>query len=342
MQLDPRKLEVLAAIVETFIKTGEPVGSKLIAQILDNRVSSATVRNDMAALFEMGLLEQPHTSAGRVPSHLGYRVYIDRLMHCQPLTQEEKAEIDALFNVRDPDPDKLLEDAAQSLADYTNCAAVSTTITPKTVRVSRIDVIPAGYSTVVILVIASNGVIKNKVCRVNFNVTPENMDFFNKFANSRFDGRSVDEISTMFISSVAVALGEYTRLFTPILTAIYELCKQINDGQFYTVGSTNLLGYREFEQIAHELLNFLNRKDEMLAMITSGEDGIQVTIGRENPHAELSGTAILVSKYKIGEFGDGAIGLIGPLRLDYARIIPHLEYFSETLGKLLSETYEKE
>ncbi len=162
MKLDIRKLKILTAIVETYIDTGEPVSSKILAQQLGFSVSSATIRNDMAALFEMGLLEQPHTSAGRVPSHLGYRVYVDQLMHCKPLSEEERREIDALFNVRDPDPDKLLEDAAQALADYTNCATVSTTITPKTVLVKRVEIVPAGTRTVVVLVIATNGVIKNK------------------------------------------------------------------------------------------------------------------------------------------------------------------------------------
>ena len=191
MKLDIRKLKILTAIVETYIDTGEPVSSKILAQQLGFSVSSATIRNDMAALFEMGLLEQPHTSAGRVPSHLGYRVYVDQLMHCKPLSEEERREIDALFNVRDPDPDKLLEDAAQALADYTNCATVSTTITPKTVLVKRVEIVPAGTRTVVVLVIATNGVIKNKVCRVDFRVTGEIVEFLNQFANGRLVGRSV-------------------------------------------------------------------------------------------------------------------------------------------------------
>ena len=116
MELDNRKLRILSAIVETYIATGEPVGSKLVASLLDGEVSSATVRNEMAVLFELGLLEQPHTSAGRVPSHLGYRLYLDELMRKKPLTPKEKQEIEALFNLRNPDPDRLLEDAARTLA----------------------------------------------------------------------------------------------------------------------------------------------------------------------------------------------------------------------------------
>ena len=274
MKLDIRKLKILTAIVETYIDTGEPVSSKILAQQLGFSVSSATIRNDMAALFEMGLLEQPHTSAGRVPSHLGYRVYVDQLMHCKPLSEEERREIDALFNVRDPDPDKLLEDAAQALADYTNCATVSTTITPKTVLVKRVEIVPAGTRTVVVLVIATNGVIKNKVCRVDFRVTGEIVEFLNQFANGRLVGRSVNDISQWYINSISVTLGDYSQLFIPVLATIYELCREINDGQFYTSGGANLLNYKELADIARDLLSAMANREQLLGVIGSKSDDV--------------------------------------------------------------------
>ena len=342
MKLDIRKLKILTAIVETYIDTGEPVSSKILAQQLGFSVSSATIRNDMAALFEMGLLEQPHTSAGRVPSHLGYRVYVDQLMHCKPLSEEERREIDALFNVRDPDPDKLLEDAAQALADYTNCATVSTTITPKTVLVKRVEIVPAGTRTVVVLVIATNGVIKNKVCRVDFRVTGEIVEFLNQFANGRLVGRSVNDISQWYINSISVTLGDYSQLFIPVLATIYELCREINDGQFYTSGGANLLNYKELADIARDLLSAMANRVQLLGVIGSKSDAVFITIGKENNQSELTDTSVVVTKYRIGEQNSGAIGVIGPVRVDYAKLIPHLEYFSQTLGKLLAETFEQE
>lgn len=342
MKLDIRKLKILTAIVETYIDTGEPVSSKILAQQLGFSVSSATIRNDMAALFEMGLLEQPHTSAGRVPSHLGYRVYVDQLMHCKPLSEEERREIDALFNVRDPDPDKLLEDAAQALADYTNCATVSTTITPKTVLVKRVEIVPAGTRTVVVLVIATNGVIKNKVCRVDFRVTGEIVEFLNQFANGRLVGRSVNDISQWYINSISVTLGDYSQLFIPVLATIYELCREINDGQFYTSGGANLLNYKELADIARDLLSAMANREQLLGVIGSKSDAVFITIGKENNQSELTDTSVVVTKYRIGDQNSGAIGVIGPVRMDYAKLIPHLEYFSQTLGKLLAETFEQE
>lgn len=342
MQIDPRKLKILNAIVESFIETGEPVSSKAIVQKLDVNVSSATIRNEMAALFEMGLLEQPHTSAGRVPSHLGYRIYVNQLMHCKPLTLQEKSEIEALFNVRDPDPDKLLEDAAQALADYTNCATISTTITPKTVCVKRVEIVPAGQRTVVVLVIATNGVIRSRVCRVGFDLTEEIIEFLNRFANGRLSGKSVSDISQWYINSIAVTLGDYSQLFIPVLATVYDLCREINDGQFYASGITHLLDHKELSDIARNLLQMMNNRDQLLGVLASKDDAVFITIGKENSKSELTDASVVVTKYRIGEQNSGAIGVIGPVRMDYAKIIPHLEYFSQMLGKLLAETFEQE
>lgn len=340
MDISSRKMKILAAIVETYIRTGEPVGSKTLAQALEMQVSPATIRNEMAALFEMGLLEQPHTSSGRIPSHLGYRVYIDNLMRCKPLSEAERDEIDALFNVRDPDPDRLLEDAADALADYTGCATISTTITPKHVTVRRIEVIPIDRRTAVILVAASNGVIKNRVCRVDFRLTYEIVDFFNKFINDRFVGRSLNEISSRYVQSVSVSLEEYSRIFLPVLVTIFELCKSISDGQYYAGGETNLLSYKEFSPMAHELLTTLSNRNKIADLVPFDKEGINIFIGKENALSELAGSSVVMATYKIGQDSCGAIGVVGPVRLDYSRLIPHLEYFATTLGKLLSETLE--
>lgn len=342
MELDARKLRVLAAIVETYIGTGEPVGSKWVAQQLDGEVSPATIRNDMAALFEMGLIEQPHTSAGRIPSHLGFRVYIDRLMRYKPLSSQEKAEINALFNVRNPDPDRLLEDAAKALAYQTNCVTISTTFIPHGVTVKHIDLIRVSSQTVVILLVASNGIIRNKVCRVDFNVTDELISFFTSFANGRLAGMSLSEISAGYINAAAISLGEYSRIFNPLLTSIYELCKEVSDGQFFQSGAEKLLDYSDLRQMAHEIFRLLGNRSEVVEMVSPGDgSALQIKVGRENPNQELSELSLIVSRYKIGSENAGAIGIIGPVRMDYARLVPHLQYFAETLGGLLSDTLDE-
>jgi heat-inducible transcriptional repressor len=342
VKLSARQKKILAAIVENYIHTGEPVGSKFLSSRMDIRVSPATLRSDMATLFELGYLEQPHTSAGRVPSHLGYREYIDSIIICQPLTKEETDEIDSLFNVKNPDPDKLLEDAADALSDYTGCAGVTSSISAKDVRVKRIDLIAAGVNTVVILLIASNGVIKNKVCRVDFAVTPELTEFFTKFANSRLSGRSLEAISATYISSVSVTLGEYSRIFTPLLVGIFELCKEVSDGQYYIGGGTKLLDYDEIGRVARDLLLMLENQERLHRIFGADDADFRILIGKENATMELVGSSLVATHYEIAGERAGTVGLIGPIRLDYAKIIPHLEYFADTLGKLLTETLETE
>lgn len=342
-ELDPRKLRILAAIVETHIATGEPVGSKLVASLLGGEVSPATVRNEMAVLFDQGLLEQPHTSAGRVPSHLGYRLYLDRLMRSKPLTGLEKQRIEALFNLRDPDPDRLLEDAAKALADHTGCAVISTAITKESARVRKIELIPASSRTVVILLIASNGMVKNKVCRVDFLLTPKILEFFQNFANRHLSGRSINDISASYLNSVAFGMGdEYMDIFTPLLSAIFDLCRECSDGQIYRGGAANLLEHEELRQVANQLFRVINSREAVMELIDRGDEGIRVLVGKENPNSAFAGSSVVICKYRIGQDNTGAMGLIGPIRMDYARLIPHLEYFSQTLGRLLGETLEEQ
>jgi heat-inducible transcriptional repressor len=340
MKLSARQKKILAAIVESYIRTGEPVGSKFLSGHMDISVSPATIRSDMASLFDMGYLEQPHTSAGRVPSHQGYREYIDSLMIVRPLTREEKLEIDSLFNVKNPDPDKLLGDAADALAEYTGCTGVTSSISAKDVRVKRIDLIAAGVNTVVILLITSNGMIKNKVCRVDFNVTPELVDFFTKFGNARLAGRSIDDVTATYISSVSITLGEYSRIFTPILVGIFELCKEVSDGQYYIGGGTKLLEYEELGRMARDLLIMLENRERLQRLFGFETGDFKILVGKENTSMELAGSALVATHYEIAGEKAGTVGLIGPVRLDYAKVIPHLEYFASTLGKLLTDTLE--
>ena len=241
---------------------------------------------------------------------MGFRVYLDKLLTCDPLTEVEKDEIDALFNIHNPDPDRLLADAAQALAQFTGCATVSATRPPRHVTVRRIELIPLGAHVVMIVVVASNGVIKNKAYRLDMICAPEILDFFNKFANDRFADRSIDEISTGYLNSVAVALGEYSR---------------------------------EFHNSAYDLLTLLENRALLQDALEGPENQtLNIKIGKENHLAQLENSTVLVARYNVGQDNTGVIGVIGPVRMDYSKLIPHLEYFSQTLGRLLGETLEEQ
>ena len=227
------------------------------------------------------------------------------------------------------------------LAKETGCFAISTTISRQSLFVKRIEIIPATAHTVVILLLCSNGMVKNKVCRVNFNLTPNVVDFFQSFANGRLAGRSLNEITAQYINSMAFTLGEHTDIFAPLLAAIYELCREACEGALYRSGTGNLLEHPELRNVADRLYRLLDSREEMLRIIGSRENDLFVSVGRENARPEMENSSMIVARYRIGEDSIGALGLVGPVRMDYARLIPHVEYFAGMLSRMLSDTLNK-
>lgn len=173
MELSERRQRILAAIVEQFIASGEPVGSKALCNLFELSISSATIRNEMAALAELGLIEQPHTSAGRVPSHLGYRYYVDHLMSCRALGVKQRHALEESMVVHSGDPEQILEQAGELLAEITNCAAVSTTPADESAMIRKVDLLPMGGRTIMLVLVTSNGVVRSRGCRLPEPVTPE-------------------------------------------------------------------------------------------------------------------------------------------------------------------------
>lgn len=341
MELDQRKQKVLAAIVESYIATGEPVGSKTLAECFGMSVSSATLRNEMAALSEMGYLEQPHTSAGRVPSHLGFRFYIDKLMNKKPLTEDEKQSIDTLFKDAEPNPSAILEEAGQILAEKTNCAAISTTPISQGGVTARIELVITGRRLYLLLFITSAGVIKNKLVRMEFEVTPEQVARFVYLINERLLDVPIEEITPALIQTLAAGTGEFALSFSPVLFAIYELAKEVTTGQIILEGQNNLLLHQELLSAASGLLGFLSREEELLPLLSSGNSPSNVLLGRELHKNELSDIGMILTRYNIGENISGTIGVIGPARIDYAKIIPYIEYLAYSMGRLLTDAFDE-
>ncbi|MFA9379910.1 MAG: heat-inducible transcriptional repressor HrcA [Acetanaerobacterium sp.] len=342
MELDLRKQKVLAAIVESYIATGEPVGSRALAEAFRMSVSSATLRNEMAALAELGYLEQPHTSSGRVPSHLGFRFYIDRLMNKKPLSEDEKQGIDELFRDAEPNPNAILEEAGQVLADKTGCAAISTTPTSHGGVTAHIELVPTGRKLYLLLFLTSAGVVKHRICRIEFEITPEAVGRFVLIINERLSAVPVEDITPAFIQTLAAGTGEYALSFSPVLFALYELARETCSGQLIVEGQNNLLLHNELITAARDLLGFLSREDELLTLLAAGSNSLSVLLGKELQKNELSDIGIIITRYHFGTNAGGSIGVVGPARIDYARIIPYIEYLALSLGRLLSDTFDEQ
>lgn len=345
MELSERKKKLLAAIVERYIATGEPVGSKSLVEALDLSVSPATVRNEMAELSAMGYLEQPHTSAGRIPSSAGYRYYVDHLMGRYELPQNEKRLIDAKLEPAAGDTQKVLESAGNILAEMTHCAAVSTTPADEAAVVRRVELVPIGARTAMIVMLTSSGILKSRVCRTLGEITVDMAESFYNIVNANFIGKPAAAMNVAKIQTLAVSLGEKSLLMTPLLVALADVAAMTERTELLLEGQGNLLGYKEYEQNAYELIEFLRRTETMSRIFsghTNGEKGnLSVLIGKENLFRELQNSSMIFGKYEIAGHESGTLGLIGPTRIDYARLIPSLRYLTEIVGKILSENVEE-
>ena len=219
--MDSRKLKILAAVVEEYIVSGEPVGSKTVMNHV--KASSATIRNEMAELEKQGYLEQPHTSAGRVPTYNGYRLYVDQIMEENPLSDEEKKSLDSMIPVSAITEDELVQSASMALAELTQCATVVANSSPRFSLISKVEVIPTGKRMYVILMITSNGSIKNKVCRLEFDLTHEQLEFFDNYLRENLEGIALNDISDEFLDNIRTAMGTYMMSLAPLVSGIVQL-----------------------------------------------------------------------------------------------------------------------
>ncbi len=345
MELSERQKQLLSAIVERYIATGEPVGSKTLVDAAVLPVSSATVRNEMAALTAAGLLEQPHTSAGRIPSSAGYRYYVDHLMQPCGLSLVEKQILAARLRTASGDARQVLETAGQLLSELTHCAAVSTTPSDADAVVRRVELVPIGARTAMVVVLTSSGILKSRVCRTAAEITVDMAETFYNLVRENFLGKPAASLNIATIQTLAVSLGERALLMTPLLVTLSELAATTERTQLLLEGQSNLLGYRELAPNAFELMDFLRRPeplDRMFSEAPHPADGEPVVvIGRENPYRELQNATLVFGRYAIAGHESGTLALLGPTRMDYARLIPSLQDLTEIVGKVLSDSVEE-
>lgn len=351
MELSERKLKILAAIVNTYVETGEPVGSKLLAHELG--VSSATIRNEMAHLVEMGYLRQPHTSAGRIPSQKGYRVYVDCLMPAATITEEEQKYLDGMLMVNANDPDKLLNCVSQLLASTSKFAAVSTTPSGSGAMIKGVQFVQTSRRTAMAILMTSTGVMKNRIFRCDFDITAEMLRVFFRIFNEKLAGLPVSAVTPAFIQSIGVSLGEMAVLMSSALLAILEVARDCMQAEINLKGETNLLFYPEFQLgNVRRIMDFLESEQEVSRFLAKGFDytssqlpkisKAQVFIGDETNRPELSDSSLIIAHYSIGGENAGSIGIIGPTRMQYGKWIAHLEYLSNSVGKMLTTLMQEQ
>ena len=334
--VDARKRRILSAVVDLYIRTGEPVGSKTISQLPDIHVSAATVRNDMAVLEELGYLEQPHTSAGRVPTFNGYRMYIEEISAEGTLPQEERDRLDEMLGDDSQlTEDLILQSATTALSQITKCATVVSNFAPKYSVISKVDVIPTGKRMYVVLLITSDGKIKNRACRLQFDLTHEHMDFFKHFMEENLEGVSVSALSEEKLEQMITAMGTYMMTLSPLVQGICEMSKDLQQNELYMTGEQNLFSCDDLDKA--EVAKFMMHKQELSGLLDDSFQGIKVMFGEEGNDFVIGNSSMIVSKYQKGDHTAGSLGVIGPMRLNYAKVIPYIEYFTEKISHLISD-----
>lgn len=333
--MDDRKIKILTAVVDEYIVSGEPVGSKAIMTHV--KASSATIRNEMAELEKQGYLEQPHTSAGRIPTYNGYRLYVDSLMQENPLSDEEKSKLDEMLPNDFITEDDLVEHASLALSELTKCATVVANSTPKFSLISKVEVIPTGKRMYVILMITSNGAIKNKVCRLEFDLNEEQLEFFDNFVRENLNGVPLNTLSDEYINKISEAMGTYMMTLSPLVRELVNMTKEMG-ADVSINGQKNLLTCKDFNQ--NEIITFLDNKKELREFFNDTFSGLHVMFSPEKDDFVIHNSSIITSAFSKDGHKAGTLGLIGPMRLDYAKFIPYLEYFTSKISDMISEKGE--
>lgn len=336
MDLNERKKRILKSIVDTYISSGEPVGSKYLSGAMGMDISSATIRNEMSELESLGLLEQPHTSAGRVPSSLGYRMYVENLMNQYSLSLEEINVLNEVMNSRIRHLSDVVSELTRVLSDMTDYTAFAYTAKPKVSTVVRFEGVLLSPKNFLLVMITSQDNVKTGQIKTDITLTPEVLSVLIKLLNENLTGINIEQISLEDLYALEDKFGVYRGILSDILRIIVDTVKGENEKQVYLDGMSNILKYPDFSDITNtrNLISLLEDKEDLIRMITdstTGHDGLNVLIGDGTLKDGLERTSCVYHKFRIGDGVTGVLGLIGPKRMDYSGVIARLEYVVNNL-----------
>ncbi len=339
-ELDDRKIKILDAIIRNYLDTGEPVGSRTISKYSDLNLSSATIRNEMSDLEEMGYILQPHTSAGRIPSDKGYRFYVDNLMKEK---DREVTEMKEFMIEHTTKMEQVLQQMAKVLATNTNYAAMITAPSYQRNKVKFLQLSQMDNDQILAVIVMEGNIVKNKMIPTREALDSETILKLNILLNTSLNGLSVEQINLSTISKLKEQAGIHSNIVGDVLDALAEAIQEDEDLEIYTSGATNILKYPELSDSgkASELLSAFEEKQQLVGLVNdtlaSEETGIQVYIGDESPVKNMKDCSVVTATYELGEGMQGTIGIIGPKRMDYENVMDNLK----TLKVQLDTVFKK-
>lgn len=337
-ELSERKKLILKAIVDTHINMGEPVGSKYLTRYEQITFSPATIRNEMAELEEMGYLEQPHTSAGRVPSQLGYRFYVDSLMQQYRISTSELNELNKLLKLKAAEIDRILDRATKLMSMLTNYTGLALKRVQNHPTVARFDIMYLSPRAFVLIMLTDAGTVKTRQLRLGFDVTREALETLSQTLNDCVAGHDMDKITLPVILEMQTRAVGCDQLINPIIKTIYETISEPDDSELMFDGVNNLLNYPEYSNIdtVKDVLELFDDKEELLEVMSGVQnDKTNVYIGSESPVEVMNNSSLIFRSVKSGDKVVGAVGVIGPRRMDYSKVVTLVEYLSRGISRLM-------
>ena len=340
MELTERKKKVLRCIVDLYIRTAEPVGSKAIAEMPEMNFSSATIRNEMADLLAMGYLEQPHTSAGRIPSPAGYRLYVDELMADYRLSIDETKNINLAFEEKMQQVDKMMEKVAKLVSQATELPAITVTARQNGASIKRFELISAGAGSVILVLMLSTDEVVNKLIKLPLNVAEMDLKLLGAVLNAAMTGLTAEELTAELLEKIMASAGAAAMLVPVIADFALETLRSQGGANMSITGQAKLLGLPEYRDVdkAQKVLSSID-EDALsgLPAVMMNENGTKVLVGPENVAQELKDSSVVMTKFDIGDGLQGMIGVVGPTRMDYAKVTARLSYFAESLSKMFGK-----
>ena len=340
MEMTERKKKVLRSVVDLYIRTAEPVGSKAITELPDMNFSSATIRNEMADLTAMGYLEQPHTSAGRIPSAAGYRLYVDELMLDYRLSMDETASISSAIEEKMQRVDKLMEKVAKLVSQATDLPAISVASRFGTAEVKRFELISAGQGSVILVVMLTTEEVVNKLIKLPLSVTESDLKLLSAVLNATMTNLPPEAFTQELLERVMENAGAAASLVPIIVEFTTETLSKQESTNMAVAGQMRLLGqpeYRDVEKAQRVLTSLDSDSLSALPAVMQNQNGTKVLVGPENVAQELKDTSVVMTKFDIGDGMQGMIGVVGPTRMDYAKMTARLSYFAESLSKMFAK-----
>lgn len=337
MELTDRKKQILKIVVEDHIATAEPVGSKAIAGEMKEKVSSATIRNELADLVEMGYLEQPHTSAGRVPSPKGYRLYVNELMERQKLSIDETEKINASLHMKMEELDRVISQAGRAVSSFVNYPAYITATAKSTASASRFDLLPVDEKSCIVVMMMSDQRVKSQLLHLQLKVDLNQVPTLVSLLNTHFTAISTDQMNQRLMALAEQLSPPQFLLLNQIINYAVDCLEEAGQREIITAGANQLLKLPEFRDAdkAHELMSFLADDKEHLPMPEN--DRMKILIGPENVSNALKNASVVVASYDIGEDMLGLIGVVGPTRMDYATVAARLSGFADGLTRMFGK-----